>query len=189
MLYATIGEHKPALLQYTRCLVVHEHIFGKDHPSTATSYMNCGSSRMALGLIDRALEQFRKALAIRRDNFGKFHYKVADIHVWMGDLYFTQKSDYQAAVAEFRKALEIFMQCTGPEHIETASTRQKLGQALFRDDDLDGALNEYHECLRVYAILAANSTHPQKANICPYIGTILERQKDYDGAEAMVREA
>jgi tetratricopeptide (TPR) repeat protein len=115
------------------------------------------------GDYDGAIEEYRKALALRPD--------MADAHHKLGAILY-QKGDYEPALAEFRKAV-----AAKPD---LADAHHNIGVILDRKGDYDAAIAEYRKAL------AAN---PQLAESRYNLGADLDRQGDYEAAIAEYRKA
>ena len=74
------GDTDGALEMYQKCLAIDEKSLGKDHPSTATIYINIGSVMRAKGDKNGAMEMLQKCLAIQEKSLGKDHPSTANTH-------------------------------------------------------------------------------------------------------------
>ena len=88
----------------------------------------------------------------------------------LGDALFRQ-GDYDAAIAQFRKALSL-----RPDDVRAHRT---LGDLLFNKNELDGAITEYREALRL---------NPNDGAAHRSLGNVLFNKNDFDGANTEYRE-
>ena len=88
------------------------------------------------------------------------------------------KGDYQCAVMEMHKALEIRRKVLGKEHPETASTYYQLGVTHLQGQDYEQALTELKRALTLGRIVWGKNEDLD----CTYyqIGIVLNAQGDYD---------
>ncbi|MFN8000087.1 MAG: tetratricopeptide repeat protein [Acidobacteriota bacterium] len=65
------SEHRKVLEYAERALAINQKVYGEEHPDTAMSLNNAGSSYGELGEHRKALEYKERALAINQKVYGK----------------------------------------------------------------------------------------------------------------------
>jgi protein O-mannosyl-transferase len=144
-----------------------EEIFWTDtlaeNPDCWMGYNNLGNALLQKGQVDKALEQFHKALGINP------HYVAA--HSNLGAALF-QKGQVDDAVAQYKKALQI-----NPYY---AQANYNLGLALFQKGQVDDAVAQYKKALQI------NPYYPEAHN---NLGNALLQKGQVDGALEQFQKA
>ena len=91
----------------------------------ATSYNNIGLVHDAKREYDKALENFRKSLAIDLKQLGPGHPSVATSYYNMAHVYYAKK-DLAKAKEYMGKAYPIFLKKLGPNHPKTKNAKAGL---------------------------------------------------------------
>ena len=91
----------------------------------ATSYSNIGMVHQAKGEDDKALEYYRKSLAIYLKQLGPGHRSVATSYNNMALVYYARK-DLAKAKEYFGKAYAILLKKLGPNHPNTKDAKAGL---------------------------------------------------------------
>ena len=68
-----MGDYTSALQSHQRALEICRKTLGENHPGTAASYNNIGSTQKALGDYTSALQSHQRALEICRKTLGENH--------------------------------------------------------------------------------------------------------------------
>jgi tetratricopeptide (TPR) repeat protein len=73
------------------------------------------------------------------------------------------KGDYENALGECRKALEIELKVLGPNHPDTASSYNNIGAMYDEKGDCKNALVEYRKALEIeLKVFGPNHSHTMK---------------------------
>jgi tetratricopeptide (TPR) repeat protein len=110
---------------YQKALAISEKVFGKEHPSTATTYNNIALVYARQGDYPKALEWYQKALAISEKVLGKEHPDTATTYNNIAVVYDSQ-GDYPKALEWYQKALTIFECKLGSEHPYTKMVKENI---------------------------------------------------------------
>ncbi len=165
---------------YLRQITISEEIYGKEHPSTATSYNNIGLVYSEQGDYDKALEYYFKALDIDKKVLGKKHPSTASSYNNIG-LVYDEQGDYDKALEYYFKALEIWENILGTEHPYTATSYNNIGAIYYSKGDYDKALEYYFKALDIREKVLGKE-HPDTAQSYNNIGAIYNQKSDYDKA-------
>ncbi len=111
----------------------------KDDMDKASGYTYLGLAYDSKGDYDRAIEYFKKALAIDLKKLGPEHPSVAGNYNSLGSAY-QRKGDYDRAIEYYQKALAIDLKKLGPEHPNVAIGYNNLGLAYDSKGDYDRAI-------------------------------------------------
>ncbi|OEU09400.1 TPR-like protein, partial [Fragilariopsis cylindrus CCMP1102] len=141
-------EHRGALQQYRKALVVREKCLGEDHLDVAASYQNIGQSLCKLGDFQGALAAYRESLSILESLLGENHADVAIAHSLLGNVLHEQ-GDFQGAMEEYSIALAIREEVFGKSHVATAESHTQIGQLLTDVQDYDEAETRHRKALRI----------------------------------------
>ena len=117
--------HKAIEIWEEKTLAVYQDTLG-EHPWTATILTLIAGSCKALAgeKIDRAVEISREALVLRENLLG-VHRDTARSHVLLSDALCLQ-NNFESALGELEKALEIQQEVLGEDNDNTKNTREKM---------------------------------------------------------------
>ncbi|KAG7355904.1 expressed tetratricopeptide repeat protein [Nitzschia inconspicua] len=174
-------EHRGALQQYRKALVIREKCLGEDHLDVAGSYQNIGESLCKLGDFQGALAAYRESLSILESLLGENHADVASGHSLLGDVLY-QQGDFQGAMEEYSIALAIREEVFGKTHHTTAYSHSEIGRLLAEVQDYDEAESRHRKALRIRETVVGKES-PQAAESHWWIGYVLNQKGDF--AEAL----
>ena len=105
--YAKEQDYKKGLPLLQEALAVGIHRLGSNHPFVATTYVYLGKYYFAANDAKQALENYTKALSIRKRYFGDHNVYVANIHDEIADVYSYLLFDQYSAEKHVAQALRI----------------------------------------------------------------------------------
>jgi tetratricopeptide (TPR) repeat protein len=173
-------EHRGALQQYRKALVIREKCLGEDHLDVAGSYQNIGESLCKLGDFQGALAAYRESLSILESLLGENHADVASGHSLLGDVLY-QQGDFQGAMEEYSIALAIREEVFGKTHFTTADSHTEIGRLLAEVQDYDEAESRHRKALRIRETVVGKES-PQAAESHWWIGYVLNQKGDFEEA-------
>jgi len=173
-------EHRGALQQYRKALVVREKCLGEDHLDVAGSYQNIGQSLCKLGDFQGALAAYRESLSILESLLGENHADVAVAHSLLGNVLHEQ-GDFQGAMEEYSFALAIREEVFGKSHVATADSHTQIGQLLTDVQDYDEAEARHRKALRIRETILGKES-PEAAESHYWVGYVLNQKGDYEAA-------
>lgn len=174
-------EHRGALQQYRKALVIRERALGEDHLDVAGSYQNIGESLCKLGDFQGALAAYRESLSILESLLGENHADVALGHSMLGNVLY-QQGDFQAAMEEYSIALAIREEVFGKTHQTTAESHTEIGKLLAEVQDYEEAEARHRKALRIRETVVSKNS-PEAAESHYWIGYVLNQKREY--AEAL----
>lgn len=175
-------EHRGALQQYRKALVIRERCLGEDHLDVAGSYQNIGESLCKLGDFQGALAAYRESLSILESLLGENHADVAAAHSLLGTVLY-QQGDFQSAMEEYSIALAIREEVFGKTHQFTADSHTEIGKLLAEVQDYDEAESRHRKALRIRETVVSKDS-PEAAESHYLVGYVLNQKGDYDAALA-----
>ena len=178
--YHEIGNYEKALKYFSKALAIRKKVFGKEHPSTATSFHNIGLVYREQGDYDKALKYFSKALAIRKKVLGEEHPDTAMSYNNIGVVNLRQ-SNYDKALKYFSKALVTRKKVLGEEHPDTAMSYNNIGVVNVIRGDHDMGLKYYFKALKIRKKVFGIE-HRDTAQSYNNIGIVFRKQGEYDKA-------
>ena len=98
------------------------------------------------------------------------------------------KEDYSGAKMAYRQALTASVGLYGEKHLDTASTRIKLGRVLVSEQEYDAAEEEFRKAVSAREE-SLGSEDLLKAEAYSLLGTVLSRKGDFEGALAEHQKA
>jgi len=173
-------EHRGALQQYRKALVIREKCLGEDHLDVAASYQNIGQSLCKLGDFQGALAAYRESLSILESLLGENHADVAVAHSLLGNVLHEQ-GDFQGAMEEYSFALAIREEVHGKSHVSTAESHTQIGQLLTDVQDYDESETRHRKALRIRDTILGKES-PESAESHYWIGYVLNQKGDYEAA-------
>jgi len=173
-------EHRGALQQYRKALVIRERCLGEDHLDVAGSYQNIGASLCKLGDFQGALAAYRESLSILESLLGENHSEVAVGHSLLGNVLY-QQGDFQGAMEEFSIALAIREEVYGKTHASSAESHTEIGKLLAEVQDYDEAESRHRKALRIRETVVGRGT-PEAAESHYYLGYVLNKKGLYEEA-------
>lgn len=173
-------EHRGALQQYRKALVIRERCLGEDHLDVAASYQNIGESLCKLGDFQGALAAYRESLSILESLLGENHSDVAAGHSLLGHVLY-QQGDFQAAMEEYSIALAIREEVLGKSHPLTADSHIEIGKLLAEVQDYEEAEARYRKALRIRETVVSRES-PEAAEARYLIGRVLNHRGDFSAA-------
>eukprot|EP00041_Stephanoeca_diplocostata_P027139 m.743353 g.743353 ORF g.743353 m.743353 type:complete len:390 (-) comp23121_c1_seq55:1409-2578(-) len=121
-------------------------VTGATDARTAASFSKLGTAYSKMGDLDSAAEAFDKVLEIQLELAeGEFHQDIAEAFYNAGAIY-TDKGEYDIAIAKHTEALEIFQRVLGV-HKHTAACYTSLGRAHVDKGEYDRAIYFYSKSL------------------------------------------
>lgn len=173
-------EHRGALQQYRKALVIRERCLGEDHLDVAGSYQNIGESLCKLGDFQGALAAYRESLSILESLLGENHADVAAGHSLLGSVLY-QQGDFQGAMEEYSVALAIREEVFGKTHQATAKSHTEIGILLTEVQDYEEAEARHRKSLRIRETVV-NRESPEAAESHYWIGYVLNQKGDFAAA-------
>jgi len=75
-----------------------------DDPFYSTTWLNIGKAHSQKGEYAEAEEYMNKSLTATQDRYGNKHYKTAEVHLEIGNI-FQEKQDFEAALAHYQESV------------------------------------------------------------------------------------
>ena len=192
-----IHDNASALTEFKKCLAIREKILGKDHRDTGKTYCFVGHALRENRSFDEAIGQYRSALRILVALLGKDHNHTKDVisciddvlkakgmsdndsqdylstlmasleHKKSGDIFF-EESNFDMAMAAYKKALIVERISEGKHHPDTGDIYARIGKTLSKQGELKAACIEYGNALAIYAV-TLGSDHPDTKDALKHI--------------------
>jgi hypothetical protein len=124
-LLATAQHHYPlADSLFRQALVLHQQLFGEQHPATGVVYLNYGQSRLLASDLANAERSFNQARRIAQAFFSPEHDVFADLDLALGDLA-QQRQQVALAHTYYQQAVPIYLAKFGAMHWKTRLAQRK----------------------------------------------------------------
>jgi tetratricopeptide (TPR) repeat protein len=136
---------------------------------------------------DLALEQHRRALALRRSALGPADPEVAATLTLMGHVYAVQ-GKLREALDHFEQALHVYEKALGPSHPKFATSLDEVGAIYYRLADYPAARQRHQRALEVLEA-ALGPDHRLIATVLTNLGNVELAQGDPRAALAAHRRA
>jgi eukaryotic-like serine/threonine-protein kinase len=122
-------------------LTIKERVFGKVHPSVASSLNELGGVALKQGKNDDAEQYFTRMVSIYREVYGEHHYLLGIALSNVASVYMARQQWPQAEKI-YRQVVPIFTESQSANHINTGIARIKLGRVLLRQRRYAEAVSE-----------------------------------------------
>ena len=189
-------QYMPEGMVYTRVrerIVVPDSVcrflieIGSNKQETATLFHNIATVYQDQGEYEKALEYFRKALAIREKVLGAEHPSTATTYNNIAVVYWSQ-GEYEKSLGYYKKALAIDETVLGAEHPSTATTYNNIALVYQYQGDDDKALEYFRKALAIREkVLGAE--HPSTATTYNNIAIVYWEQGEYEKSLEYFRKA
>ncbi len=146
--------------------------------SSATTYNNIAVYYFIIHDFDKALDNYLKALDIKKKTLGNEHPDVADTYNNISMLYI-EKCEYDNALEYLFKALEIIEKVLGKEHQNTAIYYDEISTVYSKMGDFDKALEYLLMALKIKENALGNE-HPDVAETYNDISLLFFEHGNYD---------
>ncbi|MDR2260506.1 MAG: tetratricopeptide repeat protein, partial [Azoarcus sp.] len=139
------------------------------------------------GDYDKALEGYRKALAIQEKVLGKDHPSTATTYNNIAEVYHSQ-GKYEEALEGYRKALAIQEKVLGKDHPHTATTYNNIAGVYHSQGKYEEALEGYRKASAIREKVLGKD-HPDTASTYNNIAEVYRSQGKYEEALEGYRKA
>ncbi|CAM4895674.1 unnamed protein product [Rotaria socialis] len=147
-----------------------------------------GNAAFGLGKIytlydmdDDGLEYLEKALCTRQQLLGRDHADVGECYTWIGGLHWKVRGDYDKALMNLKKAVEIQEATLPSDSLALAKTYNNLGATYYFQEEYDLSLNCYRKALKIREKMLPNN-HPDIGASYNNIGQLYGRKENYEKA-------
>ncbi|HET6628392.1 MAG TPA: CHAT domain-containing tetratricopeptide repeat protein [Woeseiaceae bacterium] len=173
-----------------RAIEIKEQRLGPDDPALAASLDNAGVLFFLRGEYERALPLYERARTIwtaASARVARHKGDLGKVHSHLGPL-FQELGQYSAARDHYRRALALFLETLGPDHVQVAMTENNLATLLAKTGDYGAASELYRKSLAVLE-RQLGAEHPLIANSKHNIAELEHRLGRYDAALELYRQA
>jgi len=123
-------------------------IISKDQTQTAEFHLNIGQQFEFIANYEKAIENYKKSLAIRLDSFGEDHPDSCKAYESLGGGWM-KTGEYNKAIEYFEKALAITLKSFGKDHPDLAGSYNYLGAVWGEKGEYDKAIEYYEKALAI----------------------------------------
>jgi tetratricopeptide (TPR) repeat protein len=152
------GRHQEALQCFEKALTLNISVYGKEHPSVATSYNEMAVVYHRNCQYAQALEYYEMTLKIQIASLGKAHPHVASTYNNIAVVHGRQ-SNHEKALEYYAKAQEIKLETLGQGHLSVAATHHNMANVYRRQNNYAKALEYYGKALQI-RLARLGDTHP-----------------------------
>ena len=163
------------------------NILGEEHPDTAFSLLNIGSTYIEIGDTERALTSVTKSLAIQRKVLGEEHPDTAISLARIGRIY-NQIGELDKALAFYVHSLDISRKALGEGNPTTARSLFDIGEIYEKRRDMKSALEHYIQALAIERTVLGGE-HPDTVMSMIRIGEVHFAIGDFKQALDFARQS
>jgi len=180
------GIEKAAELR-NESLRINEKIYGSNHLLTAESHMDVGKIQRSLAKPRDAINSFRRALEIRKNELGGQHPDVAESMIFLADVYRLYHLDLQKAELLYRDALNIQERALGTGHLSQLHAITGLASLYSEIGNHSEAIMFYERNLEIRRTVFGEN-HPSVAEGLGHLGSGYLKAKNPAKAEQYYRQ-
>ena len=152
--------------------------FGDNHPEMVGTYINFANILLDMDELEKSIEYYEKSLNVAKNsNFNLTHRLYRAAHQGLGVLY-KKIGEYEKALNNFGRCLEIEIQSFGTESIEVANTLSWIASTHKSLDNYENALNYYLKCIDI-EISTLGSEHLDVGTSHFKIASVYDKLGDY----------
>jgi len=177
------GESCDAIILHRKALKIRQHVFGKNHPSTAICHNNLGIALENIGDYDLALVELRRGLDILK--LGADNSDTATSYYGIGFV-LEKKGEYDQALENYDKSLNLRKEVLHENHPDTAKCYNSMGTVFRGIGKNDQALVMYEKALAIRKEGLSND-HPDTATSHNHIGKLLGEIGKFSEALVVLR--
>lgn len=184
--YRSTGKYVQAEEQLQHALAIRQEKLPAVHELIAASYNDLGLVYTQLD-VDKAFDNYEKALVIYEKLHGQDHPKLAITNTNLGILHRSEKL-YGDAVTYFEAALKIWNKIYTQPHPNKALVLMNLGQTYSRMGDAKAAFEFYEKAYVMYES-SQGKKHPDVAYVYNLLGNQKLAQNKFDEALSYYQKA
>jgi tetratricopeptide (TPR) repeat protein len=128
-----------------------------------------------------SLEHLEEAIRIRQLGLGPDHADVGECYSYIGGVHWYVLADYDKALLNLKKAIEIQETVFPPDTLHLAKTYDSVATVYGYKENFDLALEYYHKALEIWQ-KALPPNHPKTASTYNNLGWIHEQIRNYSKA-------
>jgi len=173
------GDSDAALDALQRAIRLRVLLLGERHIDVGTTWNNIGRIYFQKGQYENAMEAYRKALSIRRDEQGD-SVDVAATIFNVGQV-FHQKGDRDRALRHYQEFLKLAKRHFGEYHRDICIVTTCIGQVLHEKKDFKKSLRAFNHALKIGRV-ALGAVHAEIAITLNKLGNLYYETGDLDAA-------
>ena len=182
-----LGDSARARVEFEKSLIIHERLFGSNHPEVAIDLSNLGSLYYDLGNMQSAGKNFKRALDINRKALDSMDPLLSPSMTNLGNV-LRRQGDMLGAQDLFQEALVIDEAAYGPDAPAVATDFMNLGGLTYERGELDTARSLFERALTINES-AYGTDHPEVSKVLNNLGSVLYDMGDLVDGEALLRRA
>ncbi|HEY6370072.1 MAG TPA: tetratricopeptide repeat protein [Candidatus Sulfotelmatobacter sp.] len=186
-LYIVQSRYPEADALLTKGLESYRRLYGPEHPFTQREMYGLGRVLFGEGKYPEAETQVAQVLAGNQHLKGERHPDTLNTASMLGQIYVAEDK-FAQGTSLLEKTVQEFRETLGPTHPYTLAADVALGFAYDSHGDLPRAEQIWQETLKAYRGLGGDG-ESGAANVSELLGQNLARQRKYDQAEPLLRQA
>lgn len=137
---------------------------------------------------DEGFMRLAEARTLAESLYGADHLQVADIVILQGIAESSSRRDFDAALAHFGHAAEIYRAHYGEQHPRVASIHNNIGGVYFRQGQWDRGIPEVERSLAIYTAIHGDD-HPLTMRALSNLGAAAYQSGDRERAMTLLERA
>jgi tetratricopeptide (TPR) repeat protein len=177
----SLGKILRQMGEYEQAQKCYERMMHDLQVSTANCHMGLGYAMYLQKKCQPALSQYEQAMKIRRKVFSPEHESVGEVYSRIGGVHWYLQSDYDLALTNLKKAIEIQERTLPSDSLDLASTYYDIASTYDLRGQYDLASEYYNRSLKIRQV-ALPPEHPMIADIYNNLGSMYDDMGDYSEA-------
>jgi CHAT domain-containing protein len=186
--YRRIRRWAEAQETLNRAIALGEQHFGSSHIVLSNSYFYLGGVFDRMGMPERAIENFDKALTIRISEYGENNSEVANVLLGIGDVYRFNYADYDNSFKFYERALKIQETTLDSNDLQLANNYYNIASIQRLKGEYESALIYAQQAIGIYNDIP-NLNPNILANSYLLLGNIFFGQANYNQAIVQYQRA
>ncbi|CAF0817847.1 unnamed protein product [Rotaria sordida] len=167
--------------EYGQALKCYRRMFNEGQLVCGNASLGLGKAYIRYKNADESIKHLRTALHIKRSHLGQDHADVGECYDWIGRLHWYVRADYEKALFNLNKAVEIQEATLPSESVALAKTYHNIATTYELMKQYDLSLDYHKKALKIREkVLPRN--HPDIAASYNNLGTLYEHKGNYSKA-------
>jgi Flp pilus assembly protein TadD len=177
----SLGKILHEMGEYEQSQKCYERMMHDLQVKTATCHMGLGKALDWQSECEPALSNYKQAMKIRQQVFNPQHESVGEIYSYIGGVQWQLLEDYEQALINLKKAMEIQEKTLPSDSLALARTYEFIASTFGFMERYDLASEYYNKALKIRQA-ALPSEHPLIAVIYNNLGWLYQSKNDYTKA-------
>ncbi len=185
--YSEIGDYSKGMDYYYKSLNINKKAYGEGHPKMILNYSNIGTAYLKMRDYQLAEKVQKDLLNLLKEKFPDRKDDIAFQHYYLTTI-FEQTNEYDKARFHGKKAIEIWNQLKGKNHLSTLDTYYKLASVEVKDGNCELAIEIISDLIPAYQDKLGN-LHPSISNCYGLLANCALKNEAFSDSEELIAKS